>query len=159
MSSINLTTTAKADRVSVAFAGKIDENAKYGTIDLGGKSILEFDFEKVELINSMGLQNWVSFMKALPANVAIHFVRCPLRIVNQMNLFPGFMGERKVVVESFYAGYFCEACDASHNNLLTRESVLNVGGGKPKAPEQKCPKCQKAMEFDGIEDKYFAFLK
>lgn len=159
MSSINLTVTSKPDRVCVAFAGKIDENAKYGAIDVAGKSILEFDFEKVELINSMGLQNWVSFMKGLPAGVAIHFARCPLRIVNQMNLFPGFMGERKVVVESFYAGYFCEACDGSHNKLLTRDQVLVPGGAKPKAPAQQCPKCQKPMEFDGIEDKYFAFLK
>lgn len=159
MSSINLTTTEKADRICVAFAGKIDENASYGSIILAGKTILEFDFEKVELINSMGLQNWVSFMKGLPANVSIHFTRCPLRIVNQMNLFPGFMGERNVIVESFYAAYFCSTCDGSFNNLLTRADVLKSGAGKPKAPEQKCPKCQKPMEFDGIEDKYFGCVK
>lgn len=159
MSSMNLTTTATADRICVAFAGKIDENATYGSITFDGKTKLEFNFEKVELINSMGLQNWVSFMKGLPADVTIYFTRCPLRIVNQMNLFPGFIGERNVIVDSFYAAYFCGGCDGSFNNLLTREEVLKSDAGKPKAPLQNCPKCQKPMEFDGIEEKYFGCIK
>jgi hypothetical protein len=159
MSSINLTTTTRADRICIAFAGKIDENAAYGSINLNGKIKLEFDFDKVELINSMGLQNWVSFMKGLPADVTIYFTKCPLRIVNQMNLFPGFIGERNVIVESFYAAYFCARCDGSFNNLLTREDALRSGPGKAKSPEQNCPKCLKPMEFDGIEEKYFGCIK
>jgi hypothetical protein len=96
-------------------------------------------------------------MKGLSAGLKIGYHRCPLRIVNQINLFPGFLGGRKVVFISFYAPYRCAGCGASETALLKAKDCLTpakVYG----APARNCAKCSVPMEFAAIEEKYFMFL-
>ena len=144
--------------LTVKLAGQVDELADYGTIKTTGVKRVAFDFEKIKLINSTGLQRWIQFLNSIDKGVAIAFVRCSIRVITQINMFPGFLGGRQVAIESFFAPYFCEACDASRDLLLDASQQF-ASGKPPAAPKMKCPTCAGPAEFDGIEKKYFMFLK
>ncbi len=142
----------------VKLIGKMIESAQYQSIDASKSEVVEFDFSGVSMINSKGIQIWKDFMKSLPTTSRYTYVRCPLKVVNQLNLFPGFKGGKTVDVASFYAPYFCEACDKSNSILIT--TARDFPGGRVGTPPATiCPDCQKPMEFDGNAQKYFLFLK
>lgn len=142
----------------IGLVGKMVETANYGVIDVSRSETAEFDFSGVTMINSKGIQIWKDFMKGLPGNVRYVYVKCPLKVVNQLNLFPGFKGGKTVDVASFFAPYFCEGCDKPTSVLITTAHAFPDGRiGNP--PSQNCPSCGKPMEFDGNAQKYFLFLK
>jgi hypothetical protein len=132
------------------------ETANYSVVDVKTAKVAEFDFEAVTMINSKGVQIWKEFMKALPPGPRYLYVRCPLKIINQINLFPSFKGGKVVEIASFYVPYFCETCDKPSSVLLTGANVMV--NGKVIPPEMPCGVCKKPMEFDGNVQKYFLFL-
>jgi len=145
-------------QAEIQLVGKIDENSDYSQLNFAGIDRAILNFDGVTLINSSGIQQWIKFLEGVPKNVKIDFANCPLRIVNQLNLIPAFIAGRDVDVLSFYAPYYCEKCDESQNILLDtakhfpdRNAIV--------APGAQCGKCKTAMEFDGIEKKYFLFMK
>jgi hypothetical protein len=157
---LTITKNVVDGRMHVMLAGRIDERAQFGAFDAAGQASVVFDFSGITLVNSLGIQAWGRFMKGLPPALKIGFHRCPLRIVNQINLFPGFLGGRKVVFISFYAPYRCSGCNASESVLLKAKDCLVAKGGAKAygAPARACHKCSKPMEFAAIEEKYFMFL-
>ncbi len=142
----------------VALSGQVDEAVDYGKINLKGLKRVAFDFEKIKLINSTGLQRWIKFLGDIDQDVEITFVRCAIRVITQINMFPGFTAGRPVQIESFFAPYFCETCDKSQDLLLERRRDF-PDPANIIAPKMKCLKCGGPAEFDGIEKKYFIFLK
>lgn len=158
MTALTIQQTKTADTLRLTLAGAVDESVDYSSIDAKGVKHLVFDFEGVKLINSTGLQRWIGFLSGLPKVTSLSFVRCSIRVVTQINMFPGFLGGKPVKIESFYAPYFCESCDASCDILLDTARDF-AGQAQPKAPERSCPKCQGPAQFDGIEKKFFLFLK
>ena len=155
--SLTIVTERLGSTLKLTLSGPMDESANYAVIDRAGVRRLEVDFEAVGLINSTGLQGWVKFVASLPATMEVVFRRCAVRVVSQMNMFPGFTGGRQVKIESFYAPYFCVACDRSVDILLAGGPPGKVLAGD-KAPPMSCPVCGESAEFDGIEKKYFLFL-
>lgn len=152
-----LQTDANATK-SVKLVGKMIETANYGVIDASRSEVVEFDFSGVTMINSKGIQIWKDFMKSLPNSTRYVYVKCPLKVVNQLNLFPGFKGGKTVEIATFYAPYFCEGCDKPISTLITTAKDFPDGRiGAP--PSVACPTCKKPMEFDGNSQKYFLFLK
>ena len=138
--------------------GKIDETSDYSEIARAHGDHLVLDFDKVTLINSSGIQKWIQFLRGLPSTIKVDFDNCPLRIINQMNLIPAFVGDRKIVPLSFYAPYYCEKCDDSkYIRMVTAKEFADRNN--VEAPPKNCPECNSPMEFDGIEKKYFMFLK
>jgi hypothetical protein len=79
---------------------------------------------------------------------------CSPAIVAQINLVNNFTGTG--VVKSFYAPYFCPQCDREKVLLIeTRDAV----GMRPyHAPTCRCDECDGPMDFDDMEESYFAFL-
>lgn len=142
----------------VTLSGQIDEAADYSGIALKDAKRVAFDFEKIKLINSTGLQRWIKFLEGIDKKIEIAFVRCAIRVITQINMFPGFTAGRPVRIESFFAPYFCEACDKSQDLLLDRAKHF-PDPAKVVAPKMQCQKCGGPAEFDGIEKKYFIFLK
>jgi hypothetical protein len=143
---------------TVSLIGQIDEASDYSGVDLSGLKRVAFDFEKIKLINSTGLQRWIKFLEGIDKGIEIAFVRCAIRVITQINMFPGFMAGRAVKVESFFAPYFCEACDKSQDLLLERAKHF-PDSTQIVAPKMQCQKCGGPAEFDGIVKKYFIFLK
>lgn len=158
MSSLTITATVKGDRATLALNGQIDEGADYSAVKWSGLKHLAFDFGGVTLINSTGLQRWVNFLASIPAGLKVTFERCPVRVISQINMFPGFTAGRSVDVTTFFAPYFCARCDKSSDVLL--ETVKHFSDRTQlRAPTMSCDRCQDALEFDGIEKKFFIFLK
>jgi len=150
--------TSKQDtRLELKLAGRLDGTSDYSAIPRQGVSEISMDFEGISLIDSVGVQGWTRFMESIEPQTKVIYRRCSVRIINQMNMFKGFCGGKNVAVESFFAPYYCEGCDESSDFLI--ESAPILASGSLNAPELPCPKCKTAMEFDGVEDRYFSFLK
>lgn len=154
----NSTSHANSRMAVYALDGNIDESSDYSTFSPMNLTHITFNLEGIKLINSIGVQRWIQFLEGIPAGITIAFEKCPLRIINQMNLFPEFTGGKPVEVKSFYAPYFCTACDSSFSSLIdqAQHAATLV---QLKAPPMDCPKCKGSAVFDGIEKKYFVFLK
>lgn len=157
MSSLSIEQKTDGKTLLLRLAGQIDEDADYGAVKTAGAARVVFDFEKVNLINSTGLQRWIKFLSAIDPKIEVAFTRCSIRVVTQINMFPGFLAGRPVKVESFFAPYFCQSCDSSCDILL--ETTQFPDRTSPKAPKASCPRCSGAAEFDAIEKKFFLFLK
>lgn len=157
MKSLQLTQKTQTGKTVITLVGQIDENSDYTAVNFAGVREATFNFEGVSLINSTGLQRWVKFMESIPASITVSFERCPVRVIGQINMFPGFLAGRSVAITSFFAPYYCEPCDRSSHVLLDQAS--SAARAEDGAPDLKCEKCGGGMEFDGIEKKFFLFLK
>jgi hypothetical protein len=141
----------------VRLSGHIDENADYTKISLTGIISITFDMEGISLINSSGLQRWISFIESIPENIKIYLSRCSTRVVNQVNLFPGFLGGKDIGIISFAAPYYCQNCDCAVNVIVeTLTDFKNMDAITP--PQRRCEKCHGKLDFDGLPKKYFLFL-
>jgi anti-anti-sigma regulatory factor len=137
--------------------GVIDEDNDLVTLEskLGAGSLV-INLAEVDRINSCGVRDWVNWLGRVEKNGARSIlVECSPPIVSQINLVHNFTGAG--VVKNFYAPYFCPRCEKEKLLLLeTRDLVQN---GPPfTAPMCRCDECDGPMEFDDMEESYFAFL-
>ena len=141
--------------------GIVDEDTTFNCIPADQSKRLIFDLSGVSLINSMGIRNWVNWMKANKDRSMI-FRSCSKAIIDQVNALDGFL-PAGAIVESFFVPYHCDNCGNSARTLFRKghEFEMGTADAKPqiRPPQQKCPKCQNAMEMDVIESKYFRFLR
>jgi hypothetical protein len=158
MSDIAVQQTVSENVATIKLVGKMSETADYSAVDISKALDAEFDFEGVTLINSKGIQIWKEFMKSLPDGIRFAYVRCPLKVVNQINLFPSFNGGKIVEIKSFFAPYFCETCDKSNSFLLQTATDFSTNG-VTTPPARNCEDCRNQLVFDGNAQKYFLFLK
>jgi anti-anti-sigma regulatory factor len=145
----------KDDMTYVKLSGVIDEDNELQELtDKIPAGTAVIDLSEIERINSCGVRDWVNWLGRIEKNGAKPvLVECSPAIVAQINLVNNFTGNG--VVKSFFAPYFCPNCD--------REKVLLVEAqemGPPphKAPTCRCDECDGVMDFDDMEDSYFAFL-
>jgi anti-anti-sigma regulatory factor len=145
----------KDDMTYVKLSGVIDEDNELQELtDKIPQGTAVIDLSEIERINSCGVRDWVNWLGRIEKNGAKPvLVECSPAIVAQINLVNNFTGNG--VVKSFFAPYFCPNCD--------REKVLLVeasemGPSPHKAPTCRCDECDGVMDFDDMEDSYFAFL-
>lgn len=137
--------------------GVIDEDNDLAALESKlGTGSLVINLAEVDRINSCGVRDWVNWLGRVEKNGARSIlVECSPPIVSQINLVHNFTGAG--VVKNFYAPYFCPRCEKEKLLLLeTRDLVQN---GPPfTAPMCRCDECDGPMEFDDMEESYFAFL-
>jgi anti-anti-sigma factor len=143
------------DVAYVKLGGVIDEDNELTDLtDRIPAGTVVIDLGEIERINSCGVRDWVNWLtKVEKGGGRIVLVECSPAIVSQINLVNNFTGAG--VVKSFFAPYFCPNCD--------REKVLLVeasemGPSPHRAPTCRCDECDGVMDFDDMEDSYFAFL-
>ncbi|GAB4010665.1 MAG: hypothetical protein Fur0010_03800 [Bdellovibrio sp.] len=141
------------DQTNIQLSGIVDEDADFSKLKGIGTKEVVFDFQKITMINSCGIREWIQSLSNLKPGIRISYINCPQIIIEQINMVQGFI-PKGASVESFYAPYFCESCDKEVKILLKRSDVPQF-----KAPEMKCPDCGDTMDFDAIESQYFNFLK
>jgi len=141
------------DQTTVQLTGVIDEDADFSKIKNLESTKIVFDFQKVSMINSCGIREWIQYLVGLGTNSQIIYVNCPQIIIEQINMVQGFI-PKGAKVESFYAPYFCEDCDKEVKMKINSADIQSF-----KAPKCKCGDCGAEMEFDAIEAQYFNFLK
>ncbi len=154
-----LSTRTVEDVTFLKLKGVIDEdNPLAGAIKkLDGRTVV-IDLADVRRINSCGVRDWVNWLTDLDrAGKQVLLVRCSPTIVNQLNLVNNFVG--RAMVKSFFAPYYCAACDREQLELIQVQDF--AGKGRPAAPPVRgrgCTQTPCQMAFDDIEDAYFAFL-
>jgi hypothetical protein len=123
---------------------------------LGAFTSVVLDLADVTAINSVGIREWIKWIKAFPANVQISVRRCPKIIVDQINMVAGFLPSA-AVVESFFVPYYSDATGTEKMVLFEKDKQYANGDVTP--PEDVKDDSGEAMEMDVIEAKYFKFLK
>lgn len=141
-------------QLTVLLAGVIDEDADFAPLKGLDQPEVTFDFERITLLNSCGIREWISFLGTLAPATRVTYRRCPQIIIEQINMVHGFF-RPGAIIESFYAPYYCAECDSETKYLLKSAQVR-----ERRPPAMACPKCGAAgMEFDALADQYFHFLK
>src|SRR5215510_12109033 len=144
------------DVTYVKLSGVIDEDNELSELtDRIGVGTTVIDLGEIERINSCGVRDWVNWLSKIEKNGAKPvLVECSPAIVAQINLVNNFTGSG--VVKSFFAPYFCPQCDLE--KVLLVETQEMMGQEPPKAPTCRCDECDGVMDFDDMEESYFAFL-
>ena len=116
---------------------------------------LVIDTSDVIRINSCGVRDWVNWLSGLyKKGVIAVLIRCSPAIVNQINLVTNFSGHS--IVHSFHSPYYCEACDKEIQKLVETDTLL--ASSPVRAPSFRCGDCGSALEFDDLEESFFAFI-
>ncbi|OFZ10576.1 MAG: hypothetical protein A2Z20_08935 [Bdellovibrionales bacterium RBG_16_40_8] len=144
------------------FSGAIDERADFSTIQLTDGKELIIDLEKVNRINSLGLRNWIKWIRSLKSYM-ITLRKCPNIFINQMNILEGFFPSNSII-ESFQVPYTCDGCGLQTITLARRgEDYCEATADRPEQinipPIIKCDKCGGSSVVDIVFTKHFDFLK
>lgn len=147
----------------LSFAGLIDEDASFPAVDASKFEKLIIDLNDVKAINSVGIREWLDWIRPLANKLQIVLKRCPKAMVFQFNMVEGFL-PAKAQVTSFYVPFFCEKCDREDSFLFNVGQEVKVLSGQvkiehdaKKAAGCNNPACE--LEMDVTESKYFQFLK
>jgi anti-anti-sigma regulatory factor len=148
---------------TVHISGMINENTDFGLLELGDAKVIIMDLEQVTSLNSMGLRNWLNWIKTVKSRMQFNFRNCPRAVVDQMNILHGFL-PMGAVIESFFVPYSCASCSHEENYLATRgkdymEGTVDVKAGTILPEKRPCPVCSASMEWDVLPEQYFSFLK
>ncbi len=151
MNKLNIHTEINNDTILVKFSGPIDEDSVFDKIKNLNFAKYIFDFEKISMINSCGIREWIKFINEIKTG-ELCYTNCPQIIIEQINMVHGFI-KKGASVDSFIAPYFCEKCDDEKKVLLKSSEVIGA-----EAPKKNCMKCQSELDFDAIPRQYFSFL-
>lgn len=136
--------------------GNVDEDASFQPPDLGSNTTVVLDLEGVTAINSVGIREWIKWVKTMPSSVALSVRRCPKIIVDQINMVAGFLPSG-TTIESFYVPYYADT--SGTEKMVLFENGKEFKGGEVFAPGEVKDDSGETMEMDVIEAKYFKFLK
>jgi eukaryotic-like serine/threonine-protein kinase len=140
--------------MKVRLSGPINEDANFAPLldELQNRGKIRFNFSGIDRINSCGVREWVNFVRSFPHSVQLEMEQCTPVVVSQLNMISNFAGEARVL--SVQAPFVCDAC-GHEEDILLRIADGNI----PDLESVACPKCHApSMEFDDLEDSYFAFL-
>jgi anti-anti-sigma regulatory factor len=154
--SFSITKQTENDRLVISIAGNIDEDASFQPVDLGSATSVALDLNAVGAINSVGIREWIKWVKMLPSSVQLSVRRCPKVIVDQINMVAGFLPAH-TLIESFYVPYYSDA--SGSEKMVLFEKGKEFTDGDVNVPAEVKDESGEVMEMDVIEAKYFKFLK
>jgi hypothetical protein len=139
----------------IQLTGQLDESGSLAQAVGHVDPPLIIDLANVTLMNSIGVRDWVRFLKAVSPRGPVTLRHCPAFMVNQFNLVRG--AATGVTVESFQAPYLCEGC-GSESMVELLPAVHLQGGLDVAPPDFPCTKCGGSLRFDDFPESYFIFL-
>ncbi len=134
------------------FIGDMDQSFQFPRPDAIEGKVIILDFSQLKLINSLGVRNFIVFIRALSAEKIIYRA-CSCLMVNQFNMVKNMITEQ-VFVESFYAPYYAPLSHEEMEMLIYSNEVQSG-----IAPKRLHPKTGEELEFDDLDERYFFFLK
>ncbi len=146
---------SQVDGVEVtALGGSIDERCDLVEWARTRTGPLTLDLEGVEFINSEGVSRWVRFLADATPRGPVVIRRASEPMVALFNMVTdAVLG---AVVETILATYTCLHCRAEHSVEL--DVAAELAADRAVMPARACPTCQTPMIFDGLTDRYLAFL-
>ncbi len=162
MSKTKVETKSADGRLDVSVSGYIGESSELFDLSLNGVKEIKFDLSGVGYINSVGVKNWIIWIRKIPESIQVEFLNCPPLIINQINMVDGFIPKNSKVT-SFLVPTHCEECEFESAIKVHAGVEYNYPQGGQDArlalPElQPCSKCGAGMEIDVVESKYFHFI-
>ncbi|PWU12251.1 MAG: hypothetical protein C5B49_16605 [Bdellovibrio sp.] len=142
-------------RLVVVMKGNIDEDAQFSPLEVGAVNVVVLDLAGVITIDSIGMRNWIKWVKAMPESLRLSVRRCPKVIVNQINMIAGFL-PATAKIDSFYVPYYANV-SGSETMVLFENGREFKDGEVQAAPEVK-DDTGEIMEMD-VTDAYFKFLR
>ena len=143
----------RVDADVVRVSGDIDENADFSALvgELSSGRPVKLNLREVQRINSVGVREWVDFIRAASSAADVTLEECSAAIVTQLNMIANFCGEAKVA--SIMAPFVCDSCGHEDAICVVVSDVRAV----PELASRPCPKCSDSMELDDIPENYFGF--
>lgn len=154
--SFSITKKPEASQLVFDLKGGIDEDANFTPPDLGSFMIVVLDLAGVTAINSVGIREWIKWVKSFPTSIKLKVRHCPKIIVDQINMVAGFL-PAGTDIESFYVPYYSENSGTEKMVLFEKGKEYDENGFNP--PAEVKDETGEVMEMDVIEAKYFKFLK
>jgi len=144
-----------ARRTVLTLSGQIDEFSRLGELASQLVPPLTIDLAGIRFINSIGVREWVRFLRVLCPLGEVKLRRCSEPMVMQFNMIAGTLG--KAEVESLLAPYECRACglEESVELLVARDLALGLRSAPPERP---CPRCGGQLSFADSPAHYLLFL-
>jgi hypothetical protein len=167
MSEFKAHETPEGDKLRLAFEGTIDEDVVFPPVDASKFKTIVLDLKNVKSINSVGIREWLNWIRPLAEKSDFVLENCPKAVVFQFNMVEGFLPPRSTV-SSFYVPFYCEKCDKEDSVLFNVGKEIKAAGGKVEIAfdvktaaicEDKANAANCEMEMDVTEAKYFQFLK
>jgi len=137
------------------FVGDVDEHFRQKDVPRIRKAQITFVLEEINNFNSCGIREWIYLIRDISELGKLTFTKCSVTMIDQINMVPDSLG--KGHVESFFAPYYCQ-CGGEVNRLINVKEHMDTLQSK-QAPEFKCEKCSKTLEFDALEESYFLFAE
>ena len=155
----------EGDTLRMMFEGTIDEDVVFPPVDAGRFKKIVLDLKSIKAINSVGIREWLNWIRPLAEKADFVLENCPKAMVFQFNMVEGFLPPKSTVA-SFFVPFYCEKCDKEDSILFNVGKEVKANAGQLTFAFDKTTICQdKAnaasceMEMDVTEAKYFQFLK
>ena len=141
------------ERTRIVIKGDITEASSFADLLPQIVGRVDFDLSQVRYMNSLGVREWVDFLRRANAQ-GYEFHTCSSAFILQASMVEGVLG--RGTVTSFFAPYHCQSCDRQEEKLLQSAAVL---AANYEPPTFTCPECSEQMLFDDIPERYLAFLR
>lgn len=159
MSEFKSTATENGPNLRLAFEGTIDEDVEFPGVEAGKYQAITLDLANIKAINSVGIREWLNWIRPLAEKSDFILENCPKAMVFQFNMVEGFLPPRSRVA-SFFVPFYSESADKEANVLFTVGKEVTAGGGAVQINyDPKANGFEDDMEMDVTEAKYFQFLK
>ncbi len=159
MSEFKSTASENGSNLRLAFEGTIDEDVEFPAVEAGKYQQVTLDLANVKAINSVGIREWLNWIRPLAEKSDFVLENCPKAMVFQFNMVEGFLPPRSKVA-SFFVPFYSESEDKEANVLFTVGKEVTANGGAVAINyDPKAAGFSDDMEMDVTEAKYFQFLK
>jgi hypothetical protein len=149
-----VTIDEQRNAVTYNFRGDVDEGFRHRDVPRIQKPKITMNLEHISNFNSCGIREWVFLIGDLGKLGSLHFERCSVAMVDQINMVPDSLGS--AVVDSFFAPYYC-TCTVKEVSRLIESSQYQKEIRAHRAPKFTCDNCGKNLAFDALEESYFLF--
>ncbi len=146
---------AQGESTLITILGEIDATCVLEGLFEAPTRRITVDLHGVRRINSCGIREWMKAIESIPPDTEVEFIRCARPMVKQFNQVANFGGHGRVV--SFFAPYYCQACDLEEEVLLSVPRHLDDLSAC-RAPDFRCENCGGPLAFDDLEERYFSFV-
>ncbi|MCB9731498.1 MAG: STAS domain-containing protein [Deltaproteobacteria bacterium] len=144
--------------VALRLEGVVDEHNGLDELldSLGaGPAALLIDLGRVRRINSVGVRDWVGWLRRARERFApVVLYDCTPAVMNEVNLVRNFA--EGALITTFKAPYYCDRCGAE--GLETLDALALRRAEVREAPAFPCGKPACANALDDADETYFAFL-
>jgi len=147
----------KGSEYILRLEGALSEDIDFSETQFPNEGTLIIELDQLIKINSCGIRNWIKWLEIKkPDQLKLIFRNCPKIFIEQLNVIKGIIPKGSII-ESFYVPYYCEKDDSTKKVLYKLNNDFDKKGIK-QLKTILCEFCQKPMELDALEHKYFAFL-